>query len=126
MARVPAVAANWRENLAHVVAAFPVPAGEMPVACRSPPAVTVGGRPLRDVSGRLTLGDGRLGLADLRVMMPGDTLVTGDATVRGVGDSRRVEGTNSRSSVAAYAMLLLGWAWRRSDRRSPARRIYPR
>ncbi|MEC8388557.1 MAG: AsmA-like C-terminal region-containing protein [Pseudomonadota bacterium] len=94
MAHVPAVAANWRENLAHVVAAFPVPTGGPPGSLQiAAAAVTVGGRPLRDVSGRLTLGDGRLGLADLRVMMPGDTLVTGDATVRGVGDGRRVEGT---------------------------------
>ena len=94
MAHVPAVAANWRENLAHVVAAFPVPTGGPPGSLQiAAAAVTMGGRPLRDVSGRLTLGDGRLGLADLRVMMPGDTLVTGDATVRGVGDGRRVEGT---------------------------------
>ncbi|MEC8565003.1 MAG: hypothetical protein VXY90_14145, partial [Pseudomonadota bacterium] len=66
------------------------PPGSLQIAAA---AVTVGGRPLRDVSGRLTLGDGRLGLTDLRVIMPGDTLVTGDATVRGVGDGRRVEGT---------------------------------
>ncbi|MGB1006656.1 MAG: AsmA family protein, partial [Thalassobaculaceae bacterium] len=92
-ARLAAPAANWRENLAHAVAAMPVPFGGRPGSLEiAATALTVRGRPLRDVGGRLTVADGRLGIADLRMMTPGDTLVTGAAVVRGVGDDRRVEG----------------------------------
>ena len=65
-------------------------AGRAPGSWRSPAALTARAT-LRDVGGRLTVADGRLGIADLRMLTPGDTLVTG-AAVRGVGDDRRVEG----------------------------------